>query len=340
VVKKNRVLSPLTYYDFLLNCPFFNNSPDITRTQRRHAVAYNCVVLVKQVPDTKRITGKAMNDDGTVNRSALPAIFNPEDLNALELALDIKEKFAGSVTVITMGLPAAAAILREALYRGADDAILITDARAAASDTLATSYILSCAVKKVPYDIVLCGRQAIDGDTAQVGPQLAEKLGLPQITYVEKLIAFENHAVTIQRNIGTGWQKVKTSLPVLLTIIGEANEPRVAAAKKMMKYKSAAAPAEIEQQVKIQNPAANPDEIKALASHRCADLEKKGVLLKQWNLDFLKADLAWCGRTGSPTKVHRIQSVVLAAKESKSIEPSDLGITDMLHELIDDKIIA
>jgi electron transfer flavoprotein beta subunit len=301
---------------------------------------YNCVVLIKQVPDTKRITGKAMNDDGTVNRSALPAIFNPEDLNALELALDIKEKFGGSVIVITMGLPAAAAILRESLYRGADDAILITDARAAASDTLATSYILSCAVKKLPYDIVLCGRQAIDGDTAQVGPQLAEKLGLPQITYVEKLIAFENRAVTIQRNTGTGWQKVKTSLPVLLTVIGEANEPRVAAAKKIMKYKSAAAPIEIEQNIKLQNPHATPDEIKELAVQKCEELDKKGLLIKQWNLDFLKADLAWCGRTGSPTKVHRIQSVILAAKESKSIDPSDQGISDMIHELIDDKIIA
>ena len=150
-------------------------------------MAYNCVVLVKQVPDTKRITGDVMNDDGTVKRSALPAIFNPEDLNALELALQIKDKFGGHITVITMGLPAASAVLRDSLYRGADEAILLTDRRCAASDTLATSYILSCAVKRLDYDIVLCGRQAIDGDTAQVGPQLAEKLGVTQITYVEDL---------------------------------------------------------------------------------------------------------------------------------------------------------
>jgi len=303
-------------------------------------VVYNCVVLVKQVPDTKRITGKAMNDDGTVNRSALPAIFNPEDLNALEMALDIKDKFGGAVTVITMGLPAAASILREALYRGADDAILITDARCAASDTLATSYILSCAVKQLKYDVVLCGRQAIDGDTAQVGPQLAEKLGLPQITYVEKLIELKERTITAQRNIGNGWQKIKTALPVLLTVTADANEPRVAAAKKMMKYKSALAPCEIEQQLKTQNPAAAPEEIKTLAARKSAELEQKGVLIKQWNLDFLKADLTWCGRTGSPTKVHRIQSVVLAAKESKTIEPTDAGLTDMIHELIEDKIIA
>ncbi|MCJ7729361.1 MAG: electron transfer flavoprotein subunit beta/FixA family protein [Sedimentisphaerales bacterium] len=303
-------------------------------------MAYNCVVLVKQVPDTKRITGKAMNDDGTVNRSALPAIFNPEDLNALEMALDIKDKFGGAVTVITMGLPAAASILREALYRGADDAILITDARCAASDTLATSYILSCAVKQFKYDVVLCGRQAIDGDTAQVGPQLAEKLGLPQITYVEKLIELKERTITAQRNIGNGWQKIKAALPVLLTVTADANEPRVAAAKKMMKYKTALAPCEIEQQLKTQNPAAAPDELKALAARKSAELEQKGVLIKQWNLDFLKADLTWCGRTGSPTKVHRIQSVVLAAKESKSIEPTDAGLTNMIHELIEDKIIA
>ena len=303
-------------------------------------MAYNCVVLIKQVPDTKRITGKAMNDDGTVNRSALPAIFNPEDLNALEMALDIKDKFGGKVTVITMGLPAASSILRESLYRGADDTILITDARAAASDTLATSYILSCAVKQLQYDVVLCGRQAIDGDTAQVGPQLAEKLNIPQITYVEKFIEFNDRTVTLQRNIGNGWQKVKATLPVLMTVTSDANEPRVAAAKKMMKYKTASAPSEIEQQSKAQNPAANPDELKALAAHKAAELEKKGNLIKQWNLDFLKADLTWCGRSGSPTKVHRIQSVVLASKETKTIEPTDAGLTSMIHELIEDKIIA
>jgi electron transfer flavoprotein beta subunit len=303
-------------------------------------VAYNCVVLVKQVPDTKRITGKAMNDDGTVNRSALPAIFNPEDLNALEMALEIRDKFGGSVTVITMGLPAAGRILRDALYRGADDAILITDARCAASDTLATSYILSCAARQLKYDIVLCGRQAIDGDTAQVGPQLAEKLGLPQISYVEKLIDLKERIIFAQRNIGNGWQKVKAELPVLLTVTADANEPRVAAAKKMMKYKTSMPPAEIEQTLKTENPAATPDELKALIARKTAELNKKGLLIKQWDLDLLRADLTWCGRTGSPTKVHRIQSVVLAAKESKSIEPTDAGLADMIHELIEDKIIA
>jgi electron transfer flavoprotein beta subunit len=281
-----------------------------------------------------------MNDDGTVNRAALPAIFNPEDLNALEMALEIKDKFGGTVTVITMGLPSATAILKDALYRGADEAILVTDARAAASDTLATSYILSCAVRQIKYDVVLCGRQAIDGDTAQVGPQLAEKLNIPQITYVEKLIELKDRTVTVQRNIGNGWQKIKAQLPVLLTVTADANEPRVAAAKKMMKFKTAMTPAQVEQNIKTENPGASPDEIKELAVQKCSEMDKKGLLLEQWNLDLLKADLTWCGRSGSPTKVHRIQSVVLASKETKSIEPTEAALTDMIHELIDDKIIA
>jgi len=311
-------------------------------------VQYNCVVLIKQVPDTKRITGAAMNDDGTVNRSALPAIFNPEDLNALELALQIKDEFGGKVTAITMGLPAAAEILRDCLFRGADDAILITDIRCAASDTLATSYILSCAVKKLDYDIVLCGRQAIDGDTAQVGPQLAEKLGITQITYVEELIELAGEYITVRRNMGTGWQKIKTRLPVLLTVTGEANEPRVAAAKKMMKYKNARAPVELEQKIKpalsevegAENAGADEATIKKFVEQQCNILNQKGLLIKQWDLDFIGADLNWCGRSGSPTKVHRIQSIVLTAKESKEIEPSQKGISGLIHELIEDKIIS
>lgn len=303
-------------------------------------MGYNCVVLIKQVPDTKRITGNAMNDDGTVKRSALPAIFNPEDLNALELALQIKEKYGGHVTVITMGLPAAGAVLREALYRGADSAFLVTDPRCAASDTLATSYILSCAVKKLDYDIVLCGRQAIDGDTAQVGPQMAEKLGITQITYVESLEQIEGKTIITKRNIGNGWQKVKADLPVLLTVVNTANEPRVAAARKIMKYKKALSPVEIWQKIKSENPNASESDIKKLIEHKCSELEKMNLLIKQWNLDDLEADLQWCGVNGSPTKVHRIQSVVLTAKESKEIEPTEKGIADMIHELISDKVIA
>lgn len=296
------------------------------------SVGYDCVVLVKQVPDTKRITGQAMNEDGTVNRAALPAIFNPEDLNALELALDIKDKFGGTVTVMTMGLPAAADVLREGFYRGADQAILVTDRRCAASDTLATSYILSCGVKKLNPDIVLCGRQAIDGDTAQVGPQIAEKLSLPQITYVEELISLDGKTIVAKRNLGNGWQEVKAELPVLLTVLDTANEPRVPAAKRLMKCKAAKSRLEVEAL------AAEDDCIDVDAT--CEALEEKDLLIKQWDLDFLEADLKWCGRDGSPTKVHRIQSVVLAAKETKQVESSQTAIESMIHELIVDHTIG
>jgi electron transfer flavoprotein beta subunit len=296
------------------------------------SVGYHCVVLVKQVPDTKRITGQAMNEDGTVNRAALPAVFNPEDLNALELALEVKDKFGGMVTVMAMGLPAAAEVLREGLYRGADQAILVTDRRCAASDTLATSYILSCGVKKLNPDIVMCGRQAIDGDTAQVGPQLAEKLGIPQITYAEELVRLDGKTIVVKRNLGNGWQEVKGSLPVLLTVLDTANEPRVPCAKRLMKYKTAQCRLELEAL------AAEEDSIHVDAT--CEALDEKGLLIKQWDLDFLGADLQWCGRDGSPTKVHRIQSVVLAAKETKSVEPTQPAIEMMVHELIVDHTIG
>lgn len=295
-------------------------------------MGYNCVVLVKQVPDTKRITGQAMNEDGTVNRAALPAVFNPEDLNALELALDIKDQYGGSVTVMAMGLPAAADVLREGLFRGADQAILVTDRRCAASDTLATSYILSCGVKKLNADIVLCGRQAIDGDTAQVGPQIAEKLNLPQITYIENLVKLDGRSIVVKRNLGNGWQEVKGKLPVLLTVLDTANEPRVCRAKRLMKCKDARCRAEVQEAAK-QEPSIDVDAV-------CRELEAKGCLIHQWDLDFLEADLQWCGRDGSPTKVHRIQSVVLAAKETKSVEPTQAGIEAMVHELISDHTIG
>src|SRR4030042_6498904 len=182
-------------------------------------VEYNMIVLVKQVPDTQNITGQAMKEDGTVNRAALPAIFNPEDLNALEEALKIKEKHGGKITVITMGPPNAAEILRESLFRGADEVILLSDRKFAGADTLATSYALCMAIKKVKnFDIVLCGRQAIDGDTAQVGPQTAEKIGTNQITCVDKIVELKDKEITVERSIKGGYEILKAKLPILLTI--------------------------------------------------------------------------------------------------------------------------
>ena len=302
---------------------------------------YNCVVLVKQVPDTKGITVKAMNDDGTVNRGALPAIFNPEDLNALEAALQVKDIHGGSVTVITMGPPWACHVLRDALYRGADRAILITDRRAAASDTLATSYILSCAVRKQgSVDMVFCGRQAIDGDTAQVGPQLAEKLDMPQITYMEEMPSLSNGQVQIRRNVGNGWELVESSLPVLITVVGTANVPRPPGARRIMKYKRARGPAEIQAELSQQHPENSADQINALVEKRTIQLHDADLLIQQWDLDAIAADLAWCGRSGSPTKVHRIQSVVLRGCGYKQFEPNDQGVVSLVRELIEERTLG
>ena len=304
-------------------------------------MGYNCVVCAKQVPDTKRITGQAMKEDGTVNRAALPAIFNPEDLSALETALAIRDAHGGTVALVTMGLPAAAEVLRAGLYRGVDRAILITDRRAAASDTLATSYILSCAIKTMPHDIVLCGRQAIDGDTAQVGPQLAEKLGLPQITYLEELLSLDGRSIRVRRNVGNGYEVVQAELPVLVTVMETAGASRPAAARKMMKYKKARCPAEVAGAVaKEMGEGGAPAAVAAEAKKRCDALEAKGLLLEQWDLDCICADLNWCGRSGSPTKVHRIQSVVLTASGHKHIEPTDDGLRGLVAELIEDHTIG
>ncbi len=307
-------------------------------------MGYNCVVCVKQVPDTKRITGEAMKEDGTVNRAALPAIFNPEDLNALETALAIRDAHGGTVTVVTMGLPTACDVLRDALMRGADKAVLITDRRAAASDTLATSYILSCAVKKLNPDIVLCGRQAIDGDTAQVGPQLAEKLGFPLVTYLEELMGVEGGRITVKRNVGNGFEVVKCRLPVLITVMETANTPRPEAAKRLMKYKKAMSRAEVEQKAEhlLEGDYENyTAELKTSEVNKyCEKLKAKGLLIEQWNLDDVGADLQWCGMSGSPTKVHRIQSVVLTGGEYHEYPPTEKGIGELIGSLVQDHTIG
>ncbi|MFH0963313.1 MAG: electron transfer flavoprotein subunit beta/FixA family protein [Planctomycetota bacterium] len=304
-------------------------------------MAYNIVVLVKQVPDTKRITGKAMRDDGTVNRSALPAIFNPEDLHALEMALVVREAHGGSVTVITMGPPTAAEVLREALYRGADRVILLSDIRAAASDTLATSYILNCAVRKLgEVDLVFCGRQAIDGDTAQVGPQCAEKLGIPQITYVQEIQSLSDRTIRARRNTDAGFQIVEARLPVLLTVVDAANDPRYPAARRLMRFKRAFTATEVSRAIKRENPQIDPQVHEQRTREAVRDLQLQGLLIEEWNLDTIRADLAWCGRDGSPTKVHRIQSIVLKASATKDIPASRTSITSLVHELIEDHTIG
>jgi electron transfer flavoprotein beta subunit len=303
-------------------------------------VAINCVVCVKQVPDTKRITGEAMKEDGTVNRAALPAIFNPEDLNALETALEIRDRCGGTVTVVTMGPPSACEVLRSALCRGADRVVLLTDRRMAASDTLATSYILSCAVRKLKADVVLCGRQAIDGDTAQVGPQLAEKLSMPLVTYVEELMEISKTRLRAKRNVGNGWEVVECRPPCLLTVMDLANTPRPPAARRVMKYKKARSPAELAKAVEEEMPEATERQSAAEVRRRLAALAQRGLAIEQWDLDDIGADLTWCGRDGSPTKVHRIQAVVLAGGEYQEFPPTEEGIAHLVGRLIEDHTIG
>lgn len=304
-------------------------------------MGYNCIVCVKQVPDTANITGDAMKADGTVNRAALPAVFNPDDLHALEAALDVRQRFGGAVTAITMGPPAACEALRECLYRGADRAILISDRRAAASDTLATSYILSMALRKIgAYDLVFCGRQAIDGDTAQVGPQLAEKLAIPQVTYFERLVELSERTIRVRRNVGNGWEIVEARLPILLTALDSANEPRPAAAKKVMRFKRARGGAEVAGEVAAAMPNATAAEKEAEQKSRVEALKNAGLFIEQWDLTDLAADLQWCGVTGSPTKVHRVQSIVLTKEGYTEIPASEEGVKKMIHELIIDHTLG
>ncbi len=298
---------------------------------------YNSVVLVKQVPDTANITGKAMKEDGTVNRAALPAIFNPEDLNALEMALQVKEEHGGQVTVLTMGPPRAADVLREALYRGADHVVLITDRKTAGSDTLATSYVLKCAVERASkefgdYDLVFCGRQAIDGDTAQVGPQVAEKLGLPQITYAESIESLQDDEIIVCRALPLGTEKVKSTLPCLLTVVSSANEPRPPSVRLMLMHKLAAIPLEYPALV-AKWPEFETEE--ALDRY----LAERDLRIPVWSAADVGADYERVGLSGSPTQVLKVDFVVLESGESKEVDASQEGVAALLHELIEDYIL-
>lgn len=284
------------------------------------------VVLAKQVPDTRNVGKDAMTAEGTVNRSALPAIFNPEDLNALEQALRLKEQNPGStVGMLTMGPPRAAEIIRQGLYRGADTGWLLTDRLFAGADTLATSYALATAIKKIgDVDIVLGGRQAIDGDTAQVGPQVAQKLGLNQVTYAEEILDCKDGKVTIRRQIDGGVEIVEAPLPVVITVNGSAAPCRPCNAKLVMKYKRATVPME-----------------------RTADIpyqelyeQRDYLTLNQWSVADVDGDPSQCGLSGSPTKVKAVKNIVFQAKESKTLTDSDADIEGMIKELLAEKIIG
>jgi len=294
---------------------------------------YRCVVLVKQVPDTANISGRAMNDDGTVNRAALPAIFNPEDLNALEMALDVRDRYGGTVTVITMGPPRAADILRDALYRGADRTILLSDRKFAGADTLATSYALKCAVEALGgYDLVFCGRQAIDGDTAQVGPQTAEKLGVPQVTYAESILDIEDGAMVAVRALPLGREEVRCALPCLLTVVGTANRPRPPSSHRAIAFKLAATPFEYDDILVRWPEFASPESLDAY-------LAARGLRIPVWSADDVGADESMLGLAGSPTKVLNVEYVVLGTGETIEVSPDEGGIAGLIGELVEDYIL-
>ncbi len=289
--------------------------------------AYKIIVLAKQVPDTRNVGKDAMKADGTINRAALPAIFNPEDLNALEQALRIKDNFPGStVTILTMGPGRAAEIIREGMFRGADGGILLTDRAFAGSDTLATSYAISQSLKKLKeYDIIVAGRQAIDGDTAQVGPQVAEKLGLPQVTYVEEVQKIEKGKIFMKRRLERGIELVSCPLPMVMTVNGSAPDCRARNAKLIMKYKHAKTVSE------LQN--SNEDYM-----HLYND--RPYLNISEWTVNEIEVDHQELGLSGSPTKVKTIQNVVLQAKEAKVITSSDNEIEDLMKELIESHTIG
>jgi len=227
----------------------------------------NIIVLVKQVPDTSEV--KINRETNTLIRDGVPSIINPFDMFAIEEALRLREKHGGKVTAITMGPPQAAESLKEAVSLGVDDVVLLSDRAFAGADTWATSYALSQGIRKIgEYDLIIAGKQAIDGDTAQVGPETADMLGIPFVAYIRKIEQIAGNRMTAERLMDEGYDVVETSLPALITVVKEINQPRLPSLKGKMKAKS--------------------------------------LKVTTWNAADIKADDSKCGLKGSPTKVVRI----------------------------------
>lgn len=296
-------------------------------------MSYQLLVLVKQVPDTANISGQVMKPDGTVNRAMLPAIFNPEDKVALELALRVRDQYGGRVTVLTMGPPKASEILRECLYMGADQAYLISDRKFAGADTLATSYVLAAAIKKIgKADIIFAGRQAIDGDTAQVGPQTAEKLDIPQVTYTEEIVSLEKNKIKLRRKIDNGSELLEATMPLLVTVIKDAATPRPFKAKRVMAYKNAKTLMELEKMAEA-NSLLYVDQLKD-------EYQSRDLFIETITADDLDVELERCGLSGSPTKVHKVESVVLASSGHEQIEATKEGLGQLIDKLMEDHIFG
>lgn len=287
------------------------------------------IVLAKQVPDTRNIGVDAMKPDGTVNRGKLPTIYNPDDLHALELALNIKDRVPGTtVTVLTMGPKRAADIIRESYYRGADNGVMISDRRFGGADTLATSYTLAKGIEKLaPFDLILCGRQAIDGDTAQVGPQSAEKLNIPQVTYVEEIISIADNEIIAKRRLEKGVETVSVPFPCLMTVHESSPVCRSRQAKRVMQYKYARTKTELKSK--------STDE-----SLRDLHTKRPYLTIPEWGVEDIGAEMEKIGLSGSPTKVKSVESIVLTADETKILSDSDADIEMMIKELIENHTIG
>jgi len=253
----------------------------------------NIVVCIKQVPDTAEI--RINPETNTLMREGVPSIINPFDLHALEAGLQIKEKFGGKVTVLTMGPPQAEAALREAVSMGADEAVLLSDRAFAGSDTWATSYTLAQAIRKLGADIIFCGKQAIDGDTAQVGPETAEFLGIPHISYIRKIEEVGDGYVRAQRLMDEGYDIVESTLPVLLTAVKELNQPRMPSLKGKMAAKK-------------------------------AEIKKMGK-------DDIQADDSNIGLKGSPTQVKNIFAPQIKADRKMLEGTPDAQVDALIQEL-------
>jgi electron transfer flavoprotein beta subunit len=285
-------------------------------------MSYDMVCLIKQVPDTRNITSDVLLEDGTVNRQALPAVVNPDDLFALEMALGVKDKFGGKITVISMGPPMAVEVLKDALSRGADHAILLTDKKFAGADTLATSHVLESAIRKNGnFNLIFCGRQAIDGDTAQVGPQIAEKLNIPQATLAESIEYLHGDEVVIRRVIEGGYERIRGKIPLLITVTNTAERPRPPSVKRLMFWKKAKTRASVQ----------SVEEREMLSN--------RGLLIPVWGLEDVGCPAEICGFVGSPTRIKRVESVKLTPREHKYFDASEQGIKDLINELIDEHII-
>lgn len=278
-------------------------------------------VLAKQVPDTANITGNAMKEDGTVNRAVLPAVFNPEDLNALEVALSIRDSIGNcEISVISMGPAKAVDILKHSLFMGADNVYLISDRKYAGADTLATSFVLSEAIKLLGgADIVLAGRQAIDGDTAQVGPQVAEKLDMNQITYVSGIREITSDYVIVERDGEYQTEIIKAKYPILMTVTSSVNTPRYPNASKMLRHFKS-------------------DISSAFSPDKLEDAKSSGRIISLITNDDLKLDDEKCGLKGSPTKVHNIKSITLTGGDLKFYGKENEGIKSLIRDIMKDYV--